>query len=436
MGQTNLKRTHFEPRVTVLSPKNDNKQDVDFTGYFEIGDFVDVIDEDANGNILNVLADNLTILAINDGTKFIVLSAVVDTTAAVGTPKIRVQQIDDGFEAVDRLYRRRFRGSIGFNLTQDIEAQALNSPIAGQTTFDIDDASLFKAGDEVDLLADEGLIGSDVVVVSVNVNADASNNKATVVVSGVYDTSTFTNPFILNKTITVEDAIRRNQEKIDGIDQPIENEHVGIGNNTQVVFDVDTLFIEGSSKLFADGKRLRKGTAGTRASHVQGAGNGQLTLTSMILGLLGNRVRIQVVNAAGFTVSVSQNFSWNAGTGFAASSYLVQVNNDSGTATSQEIAEAINANVNAQKIMQARWGGDGTGTVAAFGPTALAGGLDNGIGDYAELEQVFENSITGTGFKWMSIHIRPNEINRLNSPFSDDEELCVDYRKAISNVDR
>jgi hypothetical protein len=29
-----------------------------------------------------------------------------------------------------------------------------------------------------------------------------------------------------------------------------------------------------------------------------------------------------------------------------------------------------------------------------------------------------------------------NEINRLNSPFSDDEELCVDYRKATSNVDR
>ena len=32
--------------------------------------------------------------------------------------------------------------------------------------------------------------------------------------------------------------------------------------------------------------------------------------------------------------------------------------------------------------------------------------------------------------------MRPNERNRYNEPPHDDEELCVDYRKATENVDR
>jgi hypothetical protein len=436
MGQTRLERTHFEPRVEVLNPKNDDKQDVDFTGYFEIGDVVDVIDVDANGNVLSVIADNLTVLAINDGTKFVVLSATVDTTTATGTPKIRVQQIDDGFEAIDRLYRRKFRGNISYNLTQGIEAQELNAPIAGQTTFDIDDASLFRAGDLIDILADEGIIGSDVTVVSVNPNADAVNNKATIVVSGVYDTSAFTNPFVLNKTITIEDAISRNQERIDGIDTPVENQDLGVGDNLDTAFMAPQLFVEGSSKLFVDGRRAKKGTPGTRASHTEGAGNSQLIITSMLLGVLGNEVEIVVQSGAGLTVSVTRSYNSSSsqiipGT----TSYIVTVNDNGGTATAKQIADAINADADAMQIMQVQYGIDGAGFVSTFS-TNLAGGLDDGTGDYAELEQIFENNITGTGFKWVSLHMRPNERNRYNSPPSDDEELCMDLRKATENVDR
>lgn len=440
MGQTNLKRTHFEPRVTVLNPKNDDKQDVDFTGYFEIDDYVDVIDEDAAGNIVSVLADNVKVLAVSPNAGFLVLDTIVDTTLATGTPKIRVQQIDDGFEAIDRLYRRRLKGPISFTLTQDILAQRLNNPIAGQTRYDIADASLWKAGDVVDILSDEGIIQSDVTIVSVNPNADAVNNKSTIIVTGVIDTSSFTNPFLLNKTITYEDAIKRNQERIDGMDTPVENQDLlptSIGNGLDCAWETPILFVESSSKLFVDGRRAKKGLVGTRATHIQGASNSQLTYTSMLLGLLGNEVEVQVVAGAGISVTVTKSYAASSTQIIPGSTqYLVQVTNNAGAATAAQLAAALNAHAQAKRIVQVQYGGDGSGTVAAFGPVALTGGLNNGTGDYAELEQILENYISGTGFKWVSLHMRPNERNRYNEPPSDDEELSIDFRKATENVDR
>lgn len=439
-----MERHHFEPRVTVVNPKVDDKQDVDFTGYFEINDIVDVIDVDAAGNIISTLHDNVEVLAISPGASgFLVLDTTVDTTAATGTAKIRVQEIDDGFTAVDRLYRRRLRGPISFNLVQNILDQELNSPLGGQTKYDVDDAAFWKAGDTVDLLGDEGIIVQDVFIFSVTPHADATNNKATIVVTGVYDTSAFTNPFMLNKSITYEDAIRRNQERIDGIDTPIENQDLlpsTIGNGLDCAWETPLLFVEASSKLFIDGSRARKGLAGTRAGHVEGAGTSELTFTSMLLGVLGNEVEIVVQAGAGLTVAVAKQFNSSSsqiipGT----TSYVITVNNNGGAATAADIANAINTDAEARRIVQAQYGGDGTGNTWSGGATfstSLAGGLDDGTGDYAELEQIFENFITGTGFKWVSLHMRPNERNRYNEPPADDEELTIDLRKATENVDR
>jgi hypothetical protein len=444
MGQTNLIRTQFEPRTTIINPKNDDKQDVSDICYFELGDTVDVIDEDVNGNITSVLANNITIQAISPGnaaTLFVVLSAVVDTTAAVGTPRIRVQEIDDGQSALERVFCRRQKGPFVFDLFQNINLSTLNQPIAGQTTLDVDDVSFFRVGDTVDILADEGIIVSDAVIQAVNPNADASLNQATIVINGVVDTSGFTNPFILDKTITISDAIRRNQERIDSVDRPVENEFMGLGNGTRVAWETTNLFVEGSSKPFVDGRRARRGIAGTRATHIEGAGTSQLTYTSMLLGLLGNFIDIEVVNAPGLGVTVTEQFKSSSSAIIPPTEYLVQVNSNSGTATAQEIADAINADAVAKTIVQVQYGGgglaaDGSGVVTPFGPTALTGGLDDGTADYAELEQIFENSIIGTGFKWVSLHIRPDERNRYNEPPQDDEEQCIDYRRAMENVDR
>ena len=444
MGQTHLKRTHFEARSTVLNAKNDDKQDVDHIKYFELGDKVDVIDEDANGNIISVLANNAQILAIsptNVSTKFIVLDVVVDTTTATGTPRIRVQEIDDGHEAVDRLYCRRPRGPIVFDLFQYIENSQINEPVAGQTTLDVDDASFWRVGDIADILADEGIIVSDVTVLAVNPNADTSLNKATIVVTGNYDTSSFTDPLIMNKTITDDKAIRRNQERIDGIDQPVENELMGVGNAVRCAWESVNLFVENSAKATVDGRRGRLGTQGTRAFHTEGAGTAALTFTSMLMGLLGNEVEVQVINAPGLGVTVSELYKASSTMILTTTTYLVAVNSNSGAATAQQIADALNADAVARTIVQVQYGGggetaDGSGTVTPFGPTNLAGGLDDGTGDYAEVEQIFQNSIVGTGFKWISQHMRPDERNRYNEPPHDDEEIVIDYRRAFDNVDR
>lgn len=434
MGQKNARRVQTKFRAECTNPEDNVRQDVDNTCIFEVNDIVDIIDVDANGNIISVLDNNNKIISIIPSSA-VILDSIVDTSTATGTPMIRNQTLDDAQTAFDRLMCRDGRPA-KMAIIQNIEAQELNAPLAGQTTFDIDDATLFRAGDQVDILADEGDIQLGVTIASVNVNADASNNKATIVVTGVIDTSAFTNPLI-KLEITTEQAILRNQERIDGIDQPIENKDLGAGEGTLTAFKTADCFVESSSKLFMDGSRRKLGIAGTRASHTEGAGNAQLIATSMILGTLGNEVELEVVNAAGLAVTVTKTYKvTSSGTDFSASQYLVQVNSNSGTATSEEVADALNADAIASKIMQVQFGGDGTGVVTPFGPATLLGGLDDGTGDYAELEQIFENFITGTGFKWISYHIRPDERNRMDAPPEDDEEACVDYRKAIENVDR
>jgi hypothetical protein len=435
MGQINLIRTQFIAREVITSLINDDKQNLAFTGYYAVGDVVDVLDIDVNNNILSVLASNLTILSIAPNT-FVVLSSAVDTSAAVGTPVLSCQIIDDGQEAIDRLYRRVpfAAGGIDFDLRENVLFEVQDSPIVGQTTYSVADTAFWRAGDTLDVLADEGLIGSTTVV-SVNVNADAANNLSTIVIDDVLPfVSGYTNPFLLDTSITTQQAIERNQERIDGIDTPVENEYMGIGDGALCAFRTSQLFVQNTSKLLMDGKRLRIGTPGTRATLTQGAGDSQLLFTSMLLGLLGNEVEIRVVAGAGYTVAVTKTFFVTSAGSLTASLYRVTVNNNGGAGTALAIAAAINANTTARSIVQARYGGTGLGVVSVFGPTALTGGLDNGTGDYAEIEQVYNNLLTATGFQWVSLHIRRNEVNRLHKPPQDDEEMCIDYRRATENI--
>lgn len=435
MGQTNLKRTQFKGREEVTTPQNSAQQPVARTCFFEIGDVVDVIDVDTNGNIVSTLANNLTVLGLVTDQE-VSLSSVVDTTAATETPMIRNQTIDDGQAALERLFCREISGDVNFDLTQSILDKALNSPSAGKTTYDIADASFWRAGDLTDVYDNTGLIASDLVIDSVNINADDVLNKATIVVNALQDVTLGNFPFLVNKTITVQKAILRNQERLDEIDRPVKNDYFGVGDGACTAFKASNLFVAQSSDFDIDGRKQTLGTAGTRATLTQDTGNAQLITTSMILGLLGNEVELEVQAGAGFTVSVVKDFKVSGAGSFVASQYLVQVNDNGGAATAQQLADAINADVIAQRVVQVQYGGDGTGVTAPFGPTNLAGGLDDGIGDYAEIEQVFENSIITTGYIFASVHIRPDEPNRLPEPPADDEDIIFGYFRAADNVDR
>lgn len=435
MGQTNAKRIQVILRETVTTPINDERQPVAKTAFFKVGDTVDVIDEDAAGNIVSTLADNLTVLSL-DTDEAVILSAAVDTTAATGTPRIMNQTLDDGQAAIERaLLQQPDSDDASFEIREPIVAQSLNTPIGGQSTYEVANAKFIRPGDTFDVLADEGAVAVGVTIISVDPKADATNNRSEVVISPNVDTSTFTNPFLLSTDVSVQDAIRRNQEDIDQIDKPVENEDLDAGNGLDCAFELDFLFRQGTTKVIFDGNRKRLGTAGTRAALTQGAGDSSLLFTSMLLGLLGNEVRVRVVAGAGLTITVMKAFqSTGSAINTGVTTYDISINDNGGAATSAQIAAALNAHAQVKRLVQVRYGGDGTGVVAAFAYTALTGGLDNGVGDYAELEQIFENVISLTGYKWISFHVRPNEPNRMDNPPQDTEELVADYRRILVNV--
>ena len=54
----------------------------------------------------------------------------------------------------------------------------------------------------------------------------------------------------MNKTITAQKAILRNQERIDEIDRPIKNEYAGVGDGACTVFKTVNLFLK---SLWQDG---------------------------------------------------------------------------------------------------------------------------------------------------------------------------------------
>ena len=431
MGQNNAIRIQFQPRETILNPQNNDRQDLAFTGYLKVGDTVDIIDVDSLGNIISVLADNLTVLNIIPN-QAVVLSAAVDTTSATDTPQIRVQPIDDVQEAIDRLYRRKLSGPIAFERVEPVLDQRLDTPVNGQAKYLVADVSHIRAGDKIDIIADEGTAIDQATVLAVDPNADDSNNKASITLDTSVDvTGAFTNPLVVVTNITTQSAIERVQERVDQIDKPVENEDLntlnGPGDGSFTCYEMVNLFLEKSSKLLLDGSRMKLGTAGDRGELSHGATNALLEFTSMIMGLDGNKTNMVITSGAGVAVAVSGNFN---------SGYTVTVSNNAGAATAKDIADAINAHVEARRIVQAIYGGDGLGLPATLITTPLAGGLENGVGDYAELEQVFENLNTATGFKFISFHIRPNEQNRMNKPPKDDEEMVADYREAHVNADR
>ena len=426
MGQINLIRTQFKGWADVTTPANSANQEVDRIEYFRTGDSVTVLDVDACGNVISTLASGVTVNGIDPINSVLFLDSAVDTTAATGTAVIVADAIDDGQEAIDRLYETIGTNSaadINFDVTEAITGQTVDSPIVGQSTLTVADAGFLEVGETYNIITDDGL-EQTVTIVSVDINGDEANNQATVVI----DSNTAivgANPYLLSTDYSVEEALIYLREQIDKIDQPIENEVIGVGDCLPV-YETANYYLPGSLKVLLDGVRKMPGTAGTRATLVQGTGDSALTFTSMILGTDGNtKVQVEVVSGAGLGVTVTGNYA----TGF-----LVQVNDNGGAATSQEIAEAINADATASRLVQVQWGGAGTGVVTAFGPSNLAGGLDDGTGEVVELAPVINNQITLTGYKFFAFRLDPNDRNRMNAIPQGDEDILVDYRRALVNA--
>lgn len=419
MGQPNLERIAFRPQEEIVSLVNDDRQLMAFTGYYKVGDTVDIYDLDANGCCISILGTR-TIIAIEKDVALI-FDSPIDTSTATGTPYAFTRDIDDGQEAIDRLYR--YSNQLICEQNVPIVAQLLNAPAAGKTTYEVDDIGFLRAGDSIEIISNEGTAGT-ATIESISVNADQVNNRSEVVIDSLIDTSALTLPRI-KFDLSICSGLNRLKDDVDTIDWPIENENLDVGDCSLTAFESDNLFVQGSSKVFLDGVRKKLGSIGSRASHTQGIGDAALLYTSMILGLNGNLTKVAVVSGAGLTVAITGNFT---------AGYTISVNDNGAAATAAEIAAAIEADPIARRIVQVTYGGTGAGVVATFAATALTGGADDGSGDYAELPQLFENQIVNTGFKWISFWIIPSDRNRMNSAPKCDEEIVIDYRRPLRNV--
>lgn len=448
MSQKNLSTTQFKAREVIASAVASAKQSVAFTGYFEIGDVCDVIALNSSGaQVGAALQSGLVVNGIQKNNAIIFdLSVDTSTTLPAGADGwyVVVREIDDGQSSVDRLYRKRTdlsspnNAQVSSNIVADssLDTDILGDAAPGNSLQYVDQLSLFRVGDTVQIVADSGILGS-ASVVALAENADDVNNLSGIELDANIDTSGETNVKIVSTNVSVLDIAKRLEENIDKIDQPKENEDLDTGNNIDCAFETDLLFLLGTSKVHMGHSRMTKGLAGTRAFLDVGtfpASNDALRYTSMLLGTLGNEIRVELVSAAGFDVTITKNYKGNSNGDVSQSDYLIQINNNSDAATAQEIADALNAHPDARRIVQVQYGGDGTGVPVAFGPTALAGGLNDGTKDYAELEQIYNNEIVNTGYKWVSFHVRPADKRRLNQPPEDDEDLMIDYRRALTNA--
>jgi hypothetical protein len=418
--QPNLERTYFRPQEEITSSVDSTLQTLAFTGYYNVGDTVDIIDVGPDGCRISIIGTR-TITAIEKD-QSLMFDTTIDTSLATGTPYAFVRDIDDGQEAIDRLYHRIQDGQ-SCEINVPVLDQALNAPVGGKTTYYVADVGVLRAGDVVSIIGDEGLIGS-ATIDSVDPKADQSGNRSIVIITSVVDTSTFTNPRI-QSIVPICTIVERLRTDIDKIDLPLENELLDAPDCLKTAFETDYLFRPGSSKLYLDGVRLRLGTVGTRAALTQGLTDAQLLFSSMILGTAGNLTKVAVVAGAGFTISVSGDFTVG---------FTISINDNGGAATAAQIAAALNADLVVKRLIQTRFGGDGSGTVIPFAATALATGANDGSGDYAEIPQVIDNVISNTGYKWVSLWILPNDRNRLNKPPRNSEELLIDYRRIMYNV--
>lgn len=405
MTQKNATRILNDLRMEIQNPANSARQEVLKTGCWRCGDVVEFYDSPDGECLPAVSLGTATIDCLVPDDAFF-FTAAIDLSTASGTV-IAVNKTLDCQQAFnDRLCDEGNPQNQPYIFAPSIVSTTQDSPVVGQMTVQINDhAECYAAGDNVKIVCDSGIVLS-ATVLSVNI---AQNE---IVLDDTVDLTGETNCYLASCCdIYLSDILDRTKNLISGGGQDCEDDWDG--DCYAAAFETSQEIVSGTSHVLLDGSLLRRGTAGTRASLSDGAGNSEIVFTSMVLNEFGNSVQVEIVNAAGTAVTVSGTWP----------NRVVSVNNNSGAATVNDLIAAIHADADARRLVQVTTGGgDGTGVAGALVATNLAGGANDATHDYAEA--LDENG----DLKFLLFNIRPDLRNSLKEPFAESEWLHADYK--------
>jgi hypothetical protein len=406
MPQYDARRTQFDPCRDLTSALNDDRQTLTNTALMQVGDTLAFYDKDASGCIdfANPLGTRTVTAICTDAA--VVYDSAIDLTVVTGTAVICIRDLDDVQVVLERLDIYTQPENYPYRIQPAIVGSEYDVPIASQARHQV-----------ADIICDSGL-----AVTANVVSVDVGNQK--VVIDDNTDLSLETGCKLVNMTLTLALHLKRLKADIGGI--RIYHHFLDDGDCDHTAYKYGEVFLPDTTEVRADGPEPRKGTCGTLAFLEHGTfpgSNDSLRLDSLVTGTNANtKLSFEVVSAAGTAVTVTG--SWDN------SDILISINNDTGNATAAQMAAALAADPSASRYFHARYGGDGTGNPGALAATPFAGGLDDWTGDYCELEQLEGNLISGTGYRWISFHVDPDDPNRLSSPHRTSEEIWSHYSKA------
>lgn len=419
----NSKRIQFSCIQDLTSSTDDDYQTLTDTSLIKVGDVLEFWDRNAAG-CLDTLIGTRTVTGVCKDAA-ITLDSTIDLTTVTGTAAIRNRNIWNMEDAVKRLYQCGMQAKdYKIQWEAPISSCNIDTPIIGQSEQFVSDASCWETGDSWAIISDEGLAGTGTVV-----STDLVTNDVTI--DDSIDCSGLTNPKLVNTSLDLKEQLLRLKQAIDEINAPrCEKLLDGDCNNT--VFYSSQTFKQNSSSTFMGGNRKRLGSScGTRASLVNDVTDAEITFTSLVLGLDGNDISIEFVDPGGTTpLSVALTGTYDG------ADRVITVTLETVAAaivsTAQEVADLLNADAATKRLVQAIWGGDGSGVQSALVPTPMAGGLDDATSDtdYCEI-QIIDNNVATGGYGIISFNIRPDEIKRLQCPARENEELDICYAKAV-----
>jgi hypothetical protein len=405
MPQSDAIRIQYEVCKDITSTANDDIQTLTDTTLLCTGDTVNFYEKDASGCIdWNNLLGQRTISGICTNASVVVDSPIdLSSLTAGSTPVMCVVDLDNVQKAGDRQDDYTQPETYKYRIQPAITGSEYDVPIIGQARHQVAEcAFLFQAGDSYQIICDSGVVASGLVI-----SSDAGNEK--VVIDDNTDLTAETGCKLINTSLTLAEHLKRLKTAVLG-GIPVYHDDLGKGDCDHTAFEVSSIFLPGTTRVKLDGNEPNLGTCGTVATLDHGTFPGNddaLRFTSLVTGKHGNtRFQVEIIASAGTAVTVTG--SWEN------SDILISIDNDNGAATAATLAAALTADPDASRYFHVQYGGDGTGFPAALAATNLAGGLDDYTGQYCEIEQLEANVITGTGFKWVSLHIDPDDVNLAN----------------------